>query len=91
MDVKEREPKKALKRPKEDPRVKALKERRSRIGQELARKRMERGIELSEVRKKTGLNGPQLEGIEHGWHSYTIDSLIKYCDAIGCKVVGIGG
>lgn len=66
--------------------------RRGRLGAHLANLREKAGVSKYEMKKRYGLRIETVNGIERGDVAYSVDSLLKYMEAIGaCIKSGRGG
>ena len=66
--------------------------RRGRLGAYLAGLREKAGVSKYEMKKRYGLRVETVNGIERGDIVYSVDSLLKYMEAIGAYIkAGRGG
>lgn len=56
------------------------------IGKSIDSQRKTKGISKYSIVQKTGLTFTQLTAIEQAKNNYTIDSLLKYAQAVGLKI-----
>ena len=68
-----------------------IQEARKQLGILLKNRRTELGMSRMEAHRLTGLSRTQLIKIEHGSWNYTVDSLIRLCQALNLDQIKITG
>lgn len=56
------------------------------IGFYLKRIREENGVTLRKIQEDAGITSNQIRSIENSTANYTIDSLLKYCEALNVEL-----
>ncbi len=59
---------------------------RKEIGERLKKIREKKQISTHKLQKEYGLRYEILKSIEEGNASYTVNSLLKYCEGVGCYI-----
>lgn len=61
-------------------------EQRIRIGEQIAKKRKEKGLTIRELGEKAGVDWSKISKVENGKTNIGIDTLIKLCDSLDSKI-----